>query len=294
MHAFDVKVPNKLKKVQTWFGSIISRPIDEDSRMNPISPAGQPMEIEACDYICPSPTLRPAQRIQIYNQQYWWRLLNALHESFPMVTRLFGYHDFNRLLAIPYLTKYPPDHWSLNTLGHLLSDWINSDYNESDKQLVFDAAQIDWGFNHSFCCLQKEPILQSSLPQNGDPSALLHKTICLQDHIYLFAMDYDLFTFRVEFLKEKPEYWIDNDFPMLNKEKKYHFVLSRNTHNDIQWKEISEGEYRLLKLIQSKITIENLCQWLEKQQGPLYEEAQHKLHLWFQEWIVCRWLAIDS
>lgn len=294
MIGFDAKVPNKLKKTQMWFGSIISRPIDEDSRMNPISPSGQSMEIEACDYICPSPTLRPAQRIQIYNQQYWWRLLNTLHETFPLVTRLFGYHDFNKFIAIPYLKKYPPTHWSLNTLGHLLSDWVTTEYNENDKQLVFDAAQIDWAFNHSFCSMQKEPILPTSLSKNGNPEELLNKIIGLQEHIHLFAVDYDLFTFRVDFLKEKPEYWVDNDFPLLNKEKKFHFILFRNSHNDIESKEIPEAEYRLLKLIQSKITIENLCHWLEKQQGSLYEEAQQKLHLWFQEWIVHRWLYIDK
>lgn len=106
---FDAKVPFKLKKTQLWFGSIIGRPIDEDSKMNPISPAGQPIEIEACDFIRPSPTLRPAQRIQIYNQQYWWRLLSSMHETFPLVTRLFGYHDFNKIIAIPYLVKFPPE-----------------------------------------------------------------------------------------------------------------------------------------------------------------------------------------
>ncbi len=293
MSVFDIKVPSKLKKTQIWFGSIIGRPIDEDSRMNPISPAGQPMEIEACDYIRPSLTLRPAQRIQIYNQQYWWRLLNILHESFPLVTRLFGYHDFNRLIAIPYLVKFPPNHWSLNDLGYLLSKWVETDYAENDKQLVLDSAKIDWAFNHSFCCLQKEPILQSSLPQAGDPSSLLDKKIGLQEHLCLFVMDYDLFTFRVDFLKQEPEYWIDHDFPLLQKEKKYHFVLFRNLNNDIQWKEIPEAEYRLLKLIQSGTTIENLCQWLEQQHGSLYEEAQKNLHLWFQEWIVSRWLALE-
>jgi putative DNA-binding protein/uncharacterized protein len=294
MLEFDSKVPTKLKKIQQWFGSIISRPVDEDSRMNPISPSNQPMEIEACDFIRPSPTLRPAQRIQIYNQQYWWRLLNTMHETFPLVTRMFGYHDFNRLIAIPFLDKYPPSHWSLNELGRNLSNWIESDYHENDKQLVLDSAKIDWTFTHSFCCKQEPPILESTLPENGDITSLLEKKISLQDHVHLFTMDYDLMSFRVEFLKQEPEYWIEHDFPPLPKEKKYHFVIFRNTHNDIQWKEITEGEYRLLKLIQSGTTIENLCQWLEMQQGSLYEEAQHNLHLWFQDWIVYRWLTLQE
>src|SRR4051812_44875922 len=108
--AFDAAVPTQLKRMQEWFASIITRPVDEESRINPLSPEGVPMEQEACRYITPSATLLPAQRIQIYNQQYWWRLLSIMHELYPLVTRLFGHRDFNQTIAIPYLVKYPPSH----------------------------------------------------------------------------------------------------------------------------------------------------------------------------------------
>lgn len=173
---YDTKVPIKLKKIQHWFGSIIGRPIDEDSRMNPLSPSGNPMELEAYDFIKPSPTLRPAQRIQIYNQQYWWRLINHMHESFPLVIRLFGYHDFNRTIAIPYLVSYPPTHWSLNQLGDKLPQWVEEEYQADDKQLVYDAVRVDWAFSHSFVAAELEPIHGANLPREGDPSSLLKKS----------------------------------------------------------------------------------------------------------------------
>ena len=133
---YDEHVPSLLKREQQWFGSIISRPIDVDSKMNPMSPSGIPMEVEAAEHITPSPTLRSAQRIQIYNQQYWWRLLNTLHDIFPLTTRLFGYQDFNRTIGMPYLTKYPPCHWSLTLIGERLERWVEEDYHAGDKELV--------------------------------------------------------------------------------------------------------------------------------------------------------------
>lgn len=291
---FDAKVPSRLKKAQMWFGSIVGRPIDEDSRMNPISPSGQPMEIEACDHIRPSPTLRPAQRIQIYNQQYWWRLLNSMHETFPLVTRLFGYHDFNRLIAIPYLVKYPPDHWSLNELGARFVKWVEEAYDENDKELILDAAKVDWAFSHSFCAVQKTPILISNLPREGDPESLLDRKIYLQEHVHLFEMNYDLFSFRVEFLKQEPEYWIDHDFPQLKKEKLYHFVLFRNQALDIEWMDVSAGEYLLLTLFRNSATIDEACQLLEQQDPAIYDEAKGNLHRWFQRWIMQRLLTLDN
>lgn len=280
---YDDKLPSKLKKAQVWFGSIISRPIDEDSRMDPISPSGQPMEIEACDYIRPSPTLRPAQRIQIYNQQYWWRLLGTMHESFPMVTRLFGYHDFNRLIAIPYLDNYPPNHWSLNEIGSHLSKWVKEHYQESDQKLVYDAAAVDWSFNQSFCAKQYDPIAASDLPLEG-------MKLKLQPHIHLFELDYDLFTFRADFLKQEPEYWIENDFPELKKERTYYYTLFRNSDLDIQWMEITPAFYRLLEFLRKEASVDEACQWIEEQGGALMEEAAKHLQDWFQHAAAHRWL----
>jgi Putative DNA-binding domain len=294
MTVFDAKVPAKLKKSQMWFGSIIGRPIDEDSRMNPIAPSGQTLEIEACEHIRPSPTLRPAQRIEIYNQQYWWRLLKIMHDIFPLVTRLFGYHDFNRLLAIPYLVEYPPSHWSLNELGKFLSCWIEERYQENDRGLTSDASKVDWAFHKGFFEPQKTPILTSTLPQGSDVASVLDEKFFLQPHASLFCLPYDLFSFRLEFLKQEPEHWIDNDFPPLKKEKQYSFVVFRNVDNNLQWIEISYGQYKLLEFIQSGKTIDEACLWLEQQDPNIYEEAKDHLHHWFQSWIVHRLLTLES
>lgn len=293
---YDHKVPATLKKAQQWFGSIIGRPIDVESRMMPLSPSGQPMEEEAWDYIAPSPTLQPAQRIELYNQQYWWRLLSTLHDTFPLVTRLFGYDDFNQRLGIPYLVKYPPNHWSLAFLGDRFLRWVDEEYHEDDLPLVRDAVHLDWAFGHSFCVRQLEPILSATLPKEGDPSSLLDRTIYLQDHVHLFDLRYDLFSFRVEFLKQPPEYWLDNEFPPLKKEqdKRFYFVLFRDVRNNIAWKEIPETAFRLLQQFQQGTTVEKACEWLEGQDARLYNEAMQSLHLWFQEWIIYRWLTLHE
>ncbi len=290
---YDAKVPTLLKREQQWFGGIIGRPIDEDSRMNPIAPSGEPMEIEAADHIAPSPTLRPAQRIQIYNQQYWWRLLNTLHDSFPMLTRLFGYYDFNKTIGIPYLVKNPPHHWSLNLLGDHLLQWLEGCYHAKDKKLVCNAAHLDWAFSHSFVAGQRPPITVEQLSNAEEREQILSQTIYLQPHIHLFQMEHHLFNFRNEFLKENPEYWLTNDFPKLERDKTYLFILYRNAKKDISWKEISLGEYHLLSFFKQGATIENACDWLEKQDDTLCEEATNNLQLWFQEWSQRGWLSLS-
>lgn len=279
---FDAKAPPALKDVQLWFASIITRPIDNNSRMNPTSPSGIPMQEEAARYIVPSPTLEPSQRIELYNQQYWWRLLSVLQESFPFVLRLFGYQDFNALIAIPYLQRHPPNHWSLNVLGNDLPEWILKEYHSPDKDLVAAAAKIDWAFNDSFCAIQLPPLLPSSLSGEEGQEGVSEKDLYLQPHIHLFELKSDLFDLRMQFVKEEPEYWLENDFPPLSAEKTYHFVMYRTPENTITWKEIGAAEYHLLQLFKKGCSIDKACEWLEERGDAFYEEAARNLHLWFQ------------
>lgn len=291
---YDGKVPHLLKREQQWFASIIGRPIDEDSRMNPISPSGQSMELEAAEHIVPSPTLRPAQRIQIYNQQYWWRLLDTLHDTFPVLTRLFGYYDFNRSIGIPYVVKYPPNHWSLNCLGDRLAQWIEEEYHANDKALVLNAAQIDWAFNQSFVTNQLPQLSAELLPDAAAMEEILCQPLYAQPHIYLFQMEHHLFHFRQEFLQHDADHWLDHDFPAMEKSQTYFFALYRNVRNEISWKEISAGEYYLLGFFKQGMTIDEACQWLEKQENDLYEAAMSNLQLWFQEWTQRGWLSLQN
>jgi hypothetical protein len=292
---FDAKIPESLKRTQTWFGSIIARPIDVDSQMEPISPSGVSMEVESALYITPSPTLRPAQRIQIYNQQYWWRLLATLHEIFPLVTRLFGYFDFNRKIGIPYLDQYPPNDWSLNNLGNRLPQWIEDEYQEEDKPLVRNAASIDLAYNLSFFSKKYPPIMLENLPVPGDPASLFDCILYLQPHIYLFELKCDLFHVREEMLKQEPEHWIENDFPALPRDKQpYYFVLFRNHHNHIAYDSISFAAYQILKLFKQGSSVEQVCQWLEGQDEKVSEESSQKLQFWFQEWMIRQWFYAST
>ena len=290
---YDPAVPAKLKSTQQWFASIITRPILDGSKMLPLSPSGIPMEQEARQLIAPSAKLLPHQRIEIYNQQYWWRLLSTMHEIYPLVTRLFGYYQFNQTIAIPYLVKYPPNHWSLNFLGSHLAQWVEENYDAKDKKLVLDSAKLDWVFNDSFFTEQKPQIDLQNLPVPGDASCLLNIPLYLQPYVTLFKFDYDLPAFREIFIKEDGDHWIEQDFPKLVKGN-YHFVISRTHNNNIAWFEVSEGEFFLLNLLQKGISIEDACEALEHADDKIAEEAMTNLHKWFQEWVIRHWLTLQK
>lgn len=283
---YDSSAPQQLKEIQEWFGCIIARPIDEESAMNPISPSGNPMEEEAARYIIPSPTLRAAQRIEIYNQQYWWRLASALHENLPLVTRLFGYHEFNHKLAAPYLVKYPSNDWSLSTISDRFPQWIEEEYFEDDRNLILNASRIDCAYVQSFLSAPGNPITLDMCQED--------RKLILQPHLHLFLLPYNLIQFRMHFLLKDVEHWIEHDFPPLeHHEHETPYILFRNKQNQIEWGTISNSEFKLLSLFRKGISIEELCDFLESQdpKSDLYHEASQQLGYWIQHWVAANWIG---
>lgn len=289
---YDPHLPNSLQITQEWFGSIISRPIDDEHRMMPISPLGKPMAVEAPRYICASPTLQPHQRIEIYNQQYWWRLLKILQENLPFVTRLFGSYDFNETLGKPYLTQYPANHWSLNHLGYRMPQWIRRHYREKDKRLVLDAALIDCAYLKCFTAAQL-PSLSIPKTVNADFfESLLNQTLYHQPHLFLFLLKKQLFQFRDQFVDEKEtDHWLTQDFPPMLEGRLFPVVLFRSHFNLVIWKEISVAEYTFLNLFKKGCSVSKSVEWLETQEEAIAEEIAIHLRQWLQEWISLGWLA---
>lgn len=291
---YDAKVPELLKREQQWFGSIIGRRIDENSLINPTSPSGRSIEEEAPEHILPSPTLQPAQRIQIYNQQYWWRLLNTLHESYPFLSRLFGHYDFNQTIGFPYLEKYPPRHWSLSLLGDRLHKWCQEDYHAKDKKLVSQAAELDYAFSDCFTIQEIAPITSEDIATEEAAATIFEKVIYLQPFVHLFEYEYDLFKYRIDFLAQNHDHWLKNDFPPLDNSRPFYIALYRTKKNDVSWKEISRGEFFILNMFKRGSTIDDICEMLESQEPELYAEAAEKMQLWFHEWAQRGWLSLSS
>ena len=105
-----MSAPDTLLNIQKWFASVITQPLTCDHNIPLLAPNGKPIAIDSAQYILPSKTLAPHERVELYYRQYWWRLLDVLQENFPLVTRLFGYQSFNEKIGIPYLTAHPSTH----------------------------------------------------------------------------------------------------------------------------------------------------------------------------------------
>ena len=284
------QVPSTLRHLQEWFSAIITQPIGPDNSICPTTPAGSAIEEEAKRYISASTTLEPHERLEIYSQQYWWRLLNTLHDNFPLTTRLLGYKTFNRTIGFPYFAARPPHHWSLSHLGDTLPQWIADHYNGDNKVLINEAAQLDWAYVESFFAAEYRTNTFIGGTQN--PTILAEMTLLLQPHLFLFAFSHCLPKFRDRVIEEPPDYWQLHDFPPLErKEAPYHYVASRNGSGNVTWHALSDHAYTILSLFRNGNTLNGACCWIEQQEPAFIEEVCHHLHDWFQEWTIRSWIG---
>jgi hypothetical protein len=269
--SYDPTVPNRLKHIQEWFGGAITQSMYSDIET-------------ASDYITDTPHLSAADRMSLYNQSYWLRLLDTLIEEYPFLSRLFGKEAFNEEIGKGYITAYPPTHWSLNYLGSNLLPYLEKTYQASDAWLVLKAAEIDAACQTSFFAVYKPAINLSSYTE-PQADELLDKPLELQSDVHLIECTGQFMLYREAFLQESHEHWIANDFPKLDKENTFYFIVYRNKSLNVSWDTLEPQEYKILKLIEAGHTISDALNIVD---------AGDEAAFWVQAWLIRGWLTLST
>src|SRR5947209_6251579 len=96
----------ELQDLQRLTASVVMRPLGRGMRTDKTWTDGRPTAAVAQSFIKPNDRLSSFQRIEIYNRQYWFRLIDCMYEDYPGVRAILGQRKFNRLVRA-YLKKYP-------------------------------------------------------------------------------------------------------------------------------------------------------------------------------------------
>ncbi|GIW41242.1 MAG: hypothetical protein KatS3mg076_1819 [Candidatus Binatia bacterium] len=67
--------------------------------------------------------LAALERVEIYANMYFYRLLECLEEDHPALRAFLGYEDFHDLV-VDYLVAHPPSHYSLRHAGDALPEFL--------------------------------------------------------------------------------------------------------------------------------------------------------------------------
>ena len=95
-----------LLELQRRMAEDVRRPLTADFEMQRMSEDGQSTEEIAASCISPNPRLSSLERLEIYNRQYWFRLISAVSEDFPTLNAVIGTKRFDALI-LAYLQGNP-------------------------------------------------------------------------------------------------------------------------------------------------------------------------------------------
>lgn len=125
-----------LAEIEHWFQGEVVRPHEGRAK------SAEERETSAVDFVKPSRTLSASQRVEIYTDMYFSRLLEVLGQEYSVVRELAGHEDFSRLIRA-YLREFPSRHWSLNGLGRKLPEFLAGKYRTPKKALLYDVARLE-------------------------------------------------------------------------------------------------------------------------------------------------------
>lgn len=175
-----------LAQLQREMARAVMMPLTPDEEMRRESADGRPMEQVAAGFIAPNSRLSPFERLEIYNRQYWFRVLSALSEDFPALRSVVGDRAFEAM-SIAYLTAHPSRSFSLRNLGSHLSEWlaINPHYAGRRARLAQDVARMEWAFVEAFDSGERDPLTLEQISMLDGDSRL-----ALQPHLRLIDLEF--------------------------------------------------------------------------------------------------------
>jgi hypothetical protein len=127
--------PYTFEQLQRWMQSVIMHRGGVDRGAD--SAAAQthlPVDASALgSVIAPSQALTSAERLEIYAQAYYARLIECLRAEFPMLVRSIGEELFDQF-AVDYLQRYPSASYTLTDLGSQFPQFLRETRPDSAEQ----------------------------------------------------------------------------------------------------------------------------------------------------------------
>src|ERR1700733_14202481 len=164
----------------------VMRPLTPDFRMQPLASDGRSTRELADNYIKPNELLSSFDRLEIYNRQYWFRVIGAVAEDFPALNALMGERKFDHLI-LAYLRENPSTSFTLRNLGSKLPQWLehHPEFTPNRRQLLLDVARLEGAYVEEFDGADVAPLVSADFSDLSAESRLF-----LQPHLQLLDFKY--------------------------------------------------------------------------------------------------------
>jgi hypothetical protein len=289
----------ELLEMQRAMAGALFRPLTDDWNMQTKWSDGRPMEQFAAEFIKPNDRLTSFDRLEIYNRQYWFRVLDCLYDDYPGVMAVVGEERFLKL-ATAYLAKYQSNSYTLRDLGDRLEKFLREEphWTEPNQSLALDMVRFEWAQVVAFDGPSKPVVMADDLIDT--PPEKLH--LGLQPYLSILKLDYPVDDFLIAVKKDADSLRGEasnaiNSAPTTNREPaqiplpkpEITYLAVHRFDNMLYFKRLEREGYTILEALAAGSTLEQACVKAVEESTRSDADWQTLIKEWFGNWAALGW-----
>jgi hypothetical protein len=279
----------KLLELQRRMAADVMRPLTAADHIAPKTNAA---------YVKPNDRLTSLERLEIYNRQYWFRVIDSMYEDFAGLCAVLGKRSFDRLVRA-YVAECPSQTFTLRNLGSQLDDWLrrNPAYAGPKLAMALDMARLEWAHIEAYDGESWQTLGPEDLLELGPDLR-----IALQPYIRLLSLQYPVDDLRIQVNAVSEEHDAASNAVLKSKERivvrrftrlksERIFLAVHRLDFSVYYRRLSAEEFRLLAALRDGQSIGTAVEAsLEDSLLPL-DELRGRLEMWFRTWAELGWLC---
>jgi len=282
----------KLATIQRQMARAVMAPLTRSERMErrSLAPANR--------IIKPNDRLTSFERLEIYNRQYWFRVLDGLSDDFPGLRAILGDRRFDAV-AKAYLTNCPSRSFTMRDLGSRLEAWLRKhpQYAGGRLQLALDMVRLEWAEIEAFDSVRLPPLTAESL--TGRDPGKLH--LRLQPYVRLLDLRYPVDDLLLAIKHDAETNVASNAINERQRRKKSSavarlklkavYLAIHRLDNTVYFRRLEKGEFAILDALRRGRTLERaIVAGFRSSAIPAADRAEQAA-AWFRNWSSLGWFV---
>jgi len=288
-----------LMELQRTMARAVMQPLTRTERMQRKAPGGGKMSAYASRFIKPNDRLTSFERLEIYNRQYWFRVLSSMIEDFPGLRAVLGERRFEEM-AKAYLCDNPSRSFTLRNLGSRLEAWLRKHpkWAGAKQKLALDIVRLEWADIEAFDG-KAEPALRSEdLSAGTGPNIRLS----LQPYIQLLDLRYPVDDLLLGVRKDDEDTdFASNAFQERRKRKRVRavaklkpaeiYLVVHRVDYSVYFRRIDREEFLILSALRKGKPLGEAIEIAFRKSLIAPQERATSVQDWFQNWAALGWFC---
>ena len=274
----------------------VMRPLNSRQGMQSRWVDGRATKEVVSRFIKPNTRLTSFERLEIYNRQYWFRVIDCFFDDYPGLRAVLGERKFLKL-TLAYLEQHPSTRFTLRDLGQYLIDFIQNEpvWTKPRQELALEMARLEWSHIEAFDGEAHRPLRIDALAGRAPSKIFLR----LQPYLTLLTLNHPLDDFLISLhrstgLRNEASNAVESSrktsgprVACHRSRQPIHLAVHRH-QNRVYYKRLKPAQYGVLFALQNGASLDKALQATSTAITP------RQIQQWFEDWSILGWFWMEE